>query len=372
MRPVFLKQVNHAQKNVRNSSSRFRRHFSSYKRMRTPIAALAVVVVLSVVVLVVRAAAINWNNTGTDYNAGASWTGGVAPGAGDVGQFPAAAGTQPNLSASLSNAGLHFSTSGSSGYVITRTNNAVFTFTGQSPGTTETGNIDSAAIKANNTSGTNTINVPISLAPATGFATFNQAANGTLVVDGVISGSALLILPGSGTVQLNGANLYTNGTSVTAGTLQIGDNSALGTGLLTLGGTGANTPTITASGAARTIANNISLGAVTTGTATIAGANNLTVNGSLTATGASRTLTINNSGLTTFSNVFLTDTATAGRTLVGLWHEHGGDERRRRFSEHRFERRERDCQYDYSRWEQHIHWQQQHRAKRRGDGNFKP
>ena len=53
-------------------------------------------------------AARTWGNSGTDYNASASWNAGAgpAPGVGDVGLFTAAAVTQPNLSASLSNSGL--------------------------------------------------------------------------------------------------------------------------------------------------------------------------------------------------------------------------------------------------------------------------
>src|SRR5712692_8653803 len=71
-----------------------------------------------------------WGNTGTDYNTTGNWTGGT-PGAGDVGQFAAAVVTQPNLSASLSNAGLYFSGTGSSGYDVTSSSAAVkFTFTG--------------------------------------------------------------------------------------------------------------------------------------------------------------------------------------------------------------------------------------------------
>jgi hypothetical protein len=130
------------------------------------------------VFLVVHAAARTWSNTGTDYNTGGNWSGAVAPGLGDVGQFASAAVAQPNLSASLSNAGLCFSTTASSGYDVTRTSGAVFTFTGQTTGSAaQSTNSTSAAIFAANSSGTNIIDVPLTLAPASGTtSTFNQAS----------------------------------------------------------------------------------------------------------------------------------------------------------------------------------------------------
>jgi len=56
---------------------------------------------------------------------------------------------------------------------------------------------------------------------------------------------------------------------------------------------------------------------VTTGNATITASNDLTVNGVLTVSGGNRTLTVNNSGLTTFGTggVALADSATS-RTLT--------------------------------------------------------
>src|SRR5262245_42622100 len=49
-------------------------------------------------------AAFDWNNTGTDFNAAASWTPGTGPpgavGTGDTALFPNAPVTNPNLSAS--------------------------------------------------------------------------------------------------------------------------------------------------------------------------------------------------------------------------------------------------------------------------------
>ncbi len=71
--------------------------------------------------------------------------------------------------------------------------------------------------------------------------------NGTLTASGTIylnagelaavtGGSASLLKAGSGTATLSQANAYTGGTNISAGTLYLGDNSALGNGSLTLSG----------------------------------------------------------------------------------------------------------------------------------------
>ncbi len=61
-----------------------------------------------------------------------------------------------------------------------------------------------------------------------GSLTFNQGGN--LSYAGVISGTGALTQAGSGTLILTGANTYLGGTTISAGTLTAGNNSALGTG----------------------------------------------------------------------------------------------------------------------------------------------
>ena len=50
----------------------------------------------------------------------------------------------------------------------------------------------------------------------------------TLAFGGVISGSGSLLQAGTGTTILTGANSYTGGTTISAGTLQIGDGGTTG------------------------------------------------------------------------------------------------------------------------------------------------
>ena len=240
-----------------------------------------------------------WANSGSDYNAGASWTGGVPPGAGDVGQFSAAPVTQPNVTASLSNAGVYFSGTGTSGYSLTSTGGAILTLTGVSTsGSGGTSNSDAAAIRAENTSGTNTIGVALNLAPATGTqSTFVQATGGTLIVNSAITSAAgvNLSLRGGGTIQLNGENSFATASVNTANqTVVVGSNTALGAGTFTVGATA----TLQAGGGARTLANNMVLG----GNTTLTGGNAFTFNGAVVSSGSStRTLTVSNTGGAVFN-----------------------------------------------------------------------
>jgi autotransporter-associated beta strand protein len=264
----------------------------------------------------VAEAARSWNNTGTNFNAGASW-GGTAPGSNDVASFTTAATTQPNVTASVTIAGLFFGVGGT-GYDLTSSStstvltlNGVNT-TGSNPSTTAS----AAAIRNDNTTGTETIDAPLSLASSTGTSTFFQETGDgtTLILNGVISESAAgksLSLK-NGTFQLNNANTYTGGTSIdAAGTILLfGNDNALGTGTLTIN----NSSTLQAS-STRTIGNAINFGADTT----ISGSSSINFSGNVTLSAAlTRTLTINNTSTTTFSgtNFFLSDLAGTGRTLV--------------------------------------------------------
>jgi autotransporter-associated beta strand protein len=101
-----------------------------------------------------------------------------------------------------------------------------------------------------------------------GSITFNQAAAQSL--SNVISGNGSIIQNGVGTLTLSSANTYTGGTTLTAGTLAIGNNAALGTGTVTFNGG-------TLDGGGRLIANNV---VVNSTGGTIAGS--LEINGNIT------------------------------------------------------------------------------------------
>ncbi len=58
--------------------------------------------------------------------------------------------------------------------------------------------------------------------------------NSSSTFAGIISGTGSLTKAGTGTVTLNGASTYAGGTSINAGTLVIGNASALGTGLVAI------------------------------------------------------------------------------------------------------------------------------------------
>jgi autotransporter-associated beta strand protein len=262
-----------------------------------------------------QAAARTWGNTGTDYNASASWNAGAgpAPGTGDVGKFTAAEVTQPNLSASLSNSGLYFNGTGVSGYDITGSASVSLTLTGNSTsGSSGTSDSSAAAIRSDATSGTNTIDVPLILAP-TSVSTFFNATGGTLVVNSTISESAAgksLSLK-NGTIQLNGNNSFSGGASIDAAstTLIVGNDNALGSGTFTVN----STATVQAGGGARTLANNVVFG----GTTTIGGSNAITFNGNASTSGAnSRTVTVNNTALTTFGGSFTINGNTSAGTFL--------------------------------------------------------
>jgi fibronectin-binding autotransporter adhesin len=69
-----------------------------------------------------------------------------------------------------------------------------------------------------------------------GHLVFNRS--GTLAMSNVITGTGKVSQSGPGTVVLNAANSYSGGTVISAGTLGLGSDSALGSGTLTITGGG--------------------------------------------------------------------------------------------------------------------------------------
>lgn len=142
-----------------------------------------------------------------------------------------------------------------------------------------------------------------------GDAAMNIAGSGGLTISAAIvnsGGARSLTKSGAGLLTLSGNNTYSGGTTLSAGTLALGNDSALGTGTFTING-----GTLTAT-ATRTIANNVTLG----GDFTIGGSNALTLSGTLNLGGGTRTITVNNTAVTTFSGP-ITEPWYSGLTKAG-------------------------------------------------------
>jgi len=136
---------------------------------------------------------------------------------------------------------------------------------------------------------------------------------GALTVDGIVSGTGSLTMAGAGFLLLNGANTYTGGTVLTAGTLQLGSNGALGGGGLVLNG-----GSLQATGAARIVAGPVTLQT----NSAVVGSLGITFSNSLTMSGGSFTITnaLTSGSLLITGNVFLSTGVPAGSqqlTFVG-------------------------------------------------------
>ena len=145
--------------------------------------------------------------------------------------------------------------------------------------------------------------------------TFINVASGTSTLDTPITASGTYGLGGltkfgNGTLAIDTANTYTGYTQMLGGTLQIGDDSALGTGAVLW-----NSGTLRSDGTARTLANPFYL----QGNLTVAGTSDLTLTGSMTnIADSNRTLTVNNTGLTRFGDIVITGSPTSNAPTPAL------------------------------------------------------
>jgi autotransporter-associated beta strand protein len=119
-------------------------------------------------------------------------------------------------------------------------------------------------------------------------------AGGTLIGDVIGTTTGTLTYDGSGTLTLTGANTYSGGTALNSGTVIFGNDTALGTGSLSVAGSSA----IQSNNDLRTIANNISLG---TNNLTVSGGDDLTLTGIISSTYGSGTLIKTGTGTLTLS-----------------------------------------------------------------------
>ena len=162
-------------------------------------------------------------------------------GIGQVATFDAATATQANVKMGGGNytiGQLIFNNASGTNYTIGSDGTGTLTFN----------NGGSGSIVIMTGGATATINSNLSLAePSPNLSTtFNIGSGSTLNAEGVISEAVTgetITLTGGGTLYLDGMNIYTGGTTVNGGTLNVGYTSgsgALGTGPLTINAVGTN------------------------------------------------------------------------------------------------------------------------------------
>ncbi|MFA7369577.1 MAG: autotransporter-associated beta strand repeat-containing protein, partial [Kiritimatiellales bacterium] len=206
-------------------------------------------------------ATVNTNNI----ESGPAWEGGIAPTSADVAVWDRAYGTAVAtnaLGADVSWQGIRMGTTVGRGITIN--------------GITPTITLGSAGIDLTQARFNFTINPNVALNASQ---TWSVSNSRTLTVNGIVSGGAANVLTKDdlGTLTLNGANSYSGGTVHNAGTLIVGNASALGTGGLTM-----KSGSILQSGIDLTLANNVTLD----GDATFAGANNIKLDGVISGSGS--------------------------------------------------------------------------------------
>ncbi len=235
--------------------------------------------------VVLPATAVTWNLlTGGSWNNTADWSPATIP---NNWSYTATFGTAitssttatVTLDSSPTVCGLTFSNTGTSSYILARSD------------TTSTLTLDNgvAPVALSNTTASNTIAVPVVL---NSNLIISSTTGKTLTISGRVSGAAAMSFSGGGSLVLSGSNTYTGGTTLSAGQLNINNASALGTGPFSLStGTIGNT-----SGAAITLS---TTGAENwNGDFTFAGANDLNLGAGNVTLGANRTVTVSSNNLT--------------------------------------------------------------------------
>ncbi len=222
-------------------------------------------------------------------NNGSLGTGGIS--------FSGGTGTNVTLSASTAVTMANSVTANGAGTETIGGSNSI-TFTGT---LSQTG-AGSRVLVINNTGGTTFGDFVLTTAGSTAARTFVFAGSGNTTItgttsDGAFAGSSILD-SNSGTLSLEGAGTFTGGvTAGGGGTILLGTNTSLGTGTLTLNGGGVGA-SVDLSGPGNTVANAVNMA----GVGAVNGTSNITFSGAFALTAAANeTLTINNTGTTSFS-----------------------------------------------------------------------
>lgn len=291
----------------------------------------------AIISVTVSGATRAWAGSGADDNwsTGINWSGGIAPiSPEDSVTFTGSTRLTPALDSSATVPGLTFD-SGASSFTLGATGGSTLTLNG---GTGVT----------NNSANTQSVNIPIILGSAQNF---NAAGAGTLTIantvnnggnllsgdgannssfNGAISGGGGVTKVGTGTMTLSGGNSYGGVTTVNAGTLAVSGGSAIPDASAVVV---ANVAGATLSVGANETVGSLTGGGATGGTVAL-GANDLTVGGTTTYSGAitgtgklvksgAGTLTLNNAGaigssFTTRVEGGTVDFNRGGGTLVGI------------------------------------------------------
>lgn len=139
---------------------------------------------------------------------------------------------------------------------------------------------------------------------------------GTLTVGSIDAETTTGILgkSGAGTLHIQGAagSNFQGGSTLSSGTIVLGNKASLGTGILSVNAAGTLAASTDLSGA-NAVANAITLKSHLT----LGGANNLTLSGDITHTFGSFSITSTNTGATVLSgSIYLSDLSGTGRTLT--------------------------------------------------------
>ncbi|MBR1211978.1 autotransporter outer membrane beta-barrel domain-containing protein [Bradyrhizobium sp. JYMT SZCCT0180] len=184
----------------------------------------AAAAVLTNVALTERVAAETWNGTIGFWNVAANWTPATVPNAIDAtATFDA---VNPGVSFSVNLTGGPFTV----GTLNLNSSVAVGGYHFQQGTLIMQVSAGSAAINVQSSNFTNDFSSDTTLQLNSNTVITTASSTARLTVDGLVAGAGALTIAGPGTVILNHANTYTSGTTITSGTLAIGDADALGTG----------------------------------------------------------------------------------------------------------------------------------------------
>jgi fibronectin-binding autotransporter adhesin len=132
---------------------------------------------------------------------------------------------------------------------------------------------------------------------------------GDTLASGVVSGSGTLTKEGTGTLTLTGNNTFSGGSSIRGGTVEVGSNTALGSGAVTLAGA------TLASTSSNTLANALTLtsGSSLSGSSSTNTLSGLTTTGAVVQSGANTTLNLADASL---NGTFALSNNSTARTLT--------------------------------------------------------